>query len=106
MLLVSAAHPRRLPGHRHAHHPRERAAPGTSDAAKTGEEEGVGGGEALQLLRGSRHLQIIALVIAFAAIGAAIIEQQLNMAAAEAKGAANTDAHHGVPGRRSRSTCR
>ena len=64
---------------------------GQSDASKTGEEEGVGGGEALALLRGSRHLQIIALVITFAAIGAAIIEQQLNMAAAEAKGQANTD---------------
>ncbi len=64
---------------------------GQSDASKTGEEEGVGGGEALTLLRGSRHLQIIAMVITFAAIGAAIIEQQLNMAAAEAKGQANTD---------------
>ena len=32
------------------------------------------------------------MVIAFAAIGAAIIEQQLNMAAAEAKGATNSDA--------------
>jgi AAA family ATP:ADP antiporter len=64
---------------------------GTSDAAKTGEEEGVGGGEALALLRGSRHLQIIAMVITFAAIGAAIIEQQLNMATAEAKGQSNTD---------------
>ncbi len=64
---------------------------GQSDAAKTGEEEGVGGGEALALLRGSRHLQIIALVITFAAIGAAIIEQQLNMATAEAKGQSNTD---------------
>ncbi|MGE3470974.1 MAG: Npt1/Npt2 family nucleotide transporter [Vicinamibacterales bacterium] len=64
---------------------------GQSDAAKTGEDEGVGGGEALALLRGSRHLQIIALVITFAAIGAAIIEQQLNMATAEAKGQANTD---------------
>lgn len=70
---------------------RERAA-GTSDASKTGEEEGVGGGEAIRLLRSSRHLQVIALVIGFAAIGAAIIEQQLNMAAAEAKGAGNTDA--------------
>ncbi len=40
---------------------------GQSDAAKTGEEEGVGGGEAIALLRGSRHLQIIALVITFAA---------------------------------------
>ena len=64
---------------------------GQSDAAKTGEEEGVSGGEALALLRGSRHLQIIALVITFAAIGAAIIEQQLNMATAAAKGQSNTD---------------
>jgi len=64
---------------------------GQSDASKTGEEESVGGGEALALLGGSRHLQVIALVIAFAAIGAAIIEQQLNMAAAQAKGQSNTD---------------
>ncbi|MGD9904715.1 MAG: Npt1/Npt2 family nucleotide transporter, partial [Vicinamibacterales bacterium] len=64
---------------------------GQSDAAKTGEEEGVSSGEAFALLRSSRHLQIIALVITFAAIGAAIIEQQLNMATAEAKGQANTD---------------
>jgi AAA family ATP:ADP antiporter len=56
-----------------------------------GEDESVSGSEALQLLRSSRHLQIIALIIAFAAIGAAIIEQQLNMATAEAKGAGNTD---------------
>ncbi|MFA5908597.1 MAG: Npt1/Npt2 family nucleotide transporter [Vicinamibacterales bacterium] len=70
---------------------REKAA-GTSDATKTGEDEGVSSGEAIQLLRSSRHLQVIALVIGFAAIGAAIIEQQLNMAAAEAKGAANSDA--------------
>ncbi len=64
---------------------------GQSDASKTGEEASVGSGEALSLLRGSRHLKIIALVITFAAIGAAIIEQQLNMATAEAKGRANTD---------------
>ena len=62
---------------------------GASDAAKAGEEEGVGGGEAIALLRSSRHLQIIAAVIAFAAIGAAIIEQQLYMATAESKGATN-----------------
>jgi ATP:ADP antiporter, AAA family len=48
--------------------------------------------EALALLRGSRHLQIIALVISFAAVGAAIIEQQLNMAAEAAKGGQQTDA--------------
>jgi len=70
---------------------REKSA-GTTDATKTGEEEGVSGGEAVQLLRSSRHLQVIALVIAFAAVGAAIIEQQLNMAAAEAKGSTNSDA--------------
>lgn len=56
------------------------------------EEKGVGFTEALGLLRGSRHLQIIGLVISFAAVGAAIIEQQLNMAAEAAKGAAATDA--------------
>jgi AAA family ATP:ADP antiporter len=70
---------------------RERSA-GTSDAVTAIEEKGVGSGEAIQLLRSSKHLQVIALVIAFAAIGAAIIEQQLNMAAAEAKGADNSDA--------------
>lgn len=65
---------------------------GSSDATRTGEEKTTSGAEAIQLLRSSRHLQIIALVIAFAAIGAAVIEQQLNMAAAEAKGATNSDA--------------
>jgi AAA family ATP:ADP antiporter len=65
---------------------------GRSDASKTGEEEGVSGAEALRLLRSSKHLQTIAMVIAFAAIGAAIIEQQLNMAAAEEKGATNVGA--------------
>ena len=89
--------PRGLPGDRRADRAQRTSAPGQSDAAKTGEEEGVGGGEALALLRGSRHLQIIALVITFAAIGAAIIEQQLNMAAAEAKGQANTDSITAVP---------
>ena len=55
------------------------------------EDEGVGGAEALRLLKNSRHLQTIALIIGFAAVGAAIIEQQLNMAAAASKGAGNTD---------------
>ncbi len=58
----------------------------------TVEERGVGGGEAVRLLHSSRHLQVIALVIGFAAIGAAIIDQQLNMAAASIKGAEATDA--------------
>ncbi|HKZ31096.1 MAG TPA: Npt1/Npt2 family nucleotide transporter [Vicinamibacteria bacterium] len=55
------------------------------------EEEGVGGKEAIRLLRESRHLQIIALVIAFAAVGAGLIEQQLNMAAEAFKGRSATD---------------
>src|SRR5437764_2611766 len=44
-------------------------------------EKGVSATEAFDLLRKSSHLQIIALVISFAAVGAVIIEQQLNMAA-------------------------
>jgi ATP:ADP antiporter, AAA family len=48
--------------------------------------------EALQLLRKSKHLRLIALVISMAAIGAVIIEQQLNMAAASAKGPGSKDA--------------
>jgi CRP-like cAMP-binding protein/HEAT repeat protein len=56
------------------------------------EEAGVGLKRALELLRGSKHLQIIALVISFAAIGAAIIEQQLNMATEAIKGRSSTDA--------------
>ena len=62
------------------------------DFASVVDERGVGGGEAIRLLRSSRHLQVIALVIGFAAIGAAIIEQQLNMASESLKGAGSTDA--------------
>lgn len=68
---------------------RESVRPDSTLAGK--EEKGVGFAEAFQLLRSSKHLQIIALVISFASIGAAIIEQQLNMAAEAAKGAAATD---------------
>jgi AAA family ATP:ADP antiporter len=56
-----------------------------------GEEEGVSGQEALKLLRESKHLQVIALVIGFAAVGAGLIEQQLNMAAQAFKGREATD---------------
>ncbi len=49
-----------------------------------GDEKGMGPLEAIKLLRTSKHFQVIALVISFAAIGAGIIEQQLNMAVAEA----------------------
>lgn len=51
------------------------------------DESGVGGREAVRLLRESRHLQLIALVIGFAAIGAGLLDQQLNMAVEEAAGA-------------------
>jgi ATP:ADP antiporter, AAA family len=47
-----------------------------------GMDKGVSSKEAFQLLRESKHLRMIALVISFAAIGAAIVEQQLNMAIA------------------------
>jgi AAA family ATP:ADP antiporter len=70
---------------------REKAA-GTSDASKTGEEEGVSGGEAIRLLRSSRHLQLIALVIAFGAMASNIVDLQVNLAVAEFKGAGNKDA--------------
>jgi ATP/ADP translocase/CRP-like cAMP-binding protein len=63
----------------------------TGRGAPAAEEEGVSGKEAIRLLRESRHLQIIALVIAFAAIGAGLIEQQLNMAAEAFKGRSATD---------------
>jgi len=56
------------------------------------DDKGVSLTEAFSLLRRSRHLQIIALVISFSSIGAATIEQQLNMAAAAAKGSQATDA--------------
>jgi AAA family ATP:ADP antiporter len=49
------------------------------------EERGVGGIEVFRLLRESRHLRVIALLIGFAAVGGNLIEQQLNMAADEQK---------------------
>ena len=54
-------------------------------------EESIGGLEALQLLRRSKHLQIIAIIISLPAIGAAVIDQQLNMAAEVSQGRANVD---------------
>ena len=64
---------------------REKSA-GTSDASKTGEEDSVSGGEALRLLRSSRQLQIISLVIAFGAMASNIVHQQVSMAVPEVKG--------------------
>ncbi|MEJ2109992.1 MAG: Npt1/Npt2 family nucleotide transporter [Acidobacteriota bacterium] len=60
--------------------------------AVAGMEKGVAGKQAIQLLRKSKHLRLIALVISFATIGAVIIEQQLNMAAFAVKGQGATDA--------------
>ena len=60
-------------------------------AAAAGEPEGVGGAESFRMLRGSRHLQLIALIIGFAAIGAGLLDQQLNMAVEEAAGAGGAD---------------
>jgi AAA family ATP:ADP antiporter len=48
-----------------------------------GDEKGMSPREAVALLVKSKHFQIIALVISFAAIGAGIVEQQVNMAAAQ-----------------------
>ena len=45
------------------------------------QQQVVGGGEALAMLRQSKHLRLIALLIGFAALGAVTIEQQLNMVA-------------------------
>jgi AAA family ATP:ADP antiporter len=52
-----------------------------SGAADALEETGLGGREGAGLLLQSPHLRIIALTVACAAAGAAIVEQQLNMAA-------------------------
>ena len=65
---------------------------GVDAGAGARQEKGVSAIEAIDLLRRSKHLQIIALVIALPAIGAVIIEQQLNTAAAASKGAGATDA--------------
>jgi ATP/ADP translocase/CRP-like cAMP-binding protein/HEAT repeat protein len=59
----------------------ERRQPPSADFAPVVEEKGVGGIQAIRLLRESRHLQLIALVIGFAAVGGSLIDQQLNMAA-------------------------
>lgn len=56
------------------------------------EERGVGASEAIALLRSSRQLQVIALVIGLAAIAAGVLDQQLAMAVSSDKGEAATDA--------------
>ena len=55
-----------------------RAQPADNEAFQT--KGSVGGGEALAMLRQSKHLQLIALIIGFGALGAATLELQLYMA--------------------------
>jgi AAA family ATP:ADP antiporter len=54
---------------------------GAEPATPEKKEKGMSPREAVSLLIKSKHFQIIALVISFAAIGAGIVEQQVNMAA-------------------------
>ena len=49
-------------------------------------DAGVGGREALRLLSESRSLKVLALTVACAAAGAAVVDQQLNMAAEAMRG--------------------
>ncbi len=55
------------------------------------EERGVSLARAFALLRGSRQIQLIAVVIGFGSLGAALVDQQLNMAAEVFKGAGQED---------------
>jgi ATP:ADP antiporter, AAA family len=63
-----------------------------------GEEKGIGGQEALRMLRESKHLKIIAVVIGLTSIGAGLVDQQLNMATEAFKGRSETDAMTAVLG--------
>lgn len=45
------------------------------------QEQGAGGREAIRLLMQSRHLRVLAAVVGLAVVGAAVVDQQLNMAA-------------------------
>jgi AAA family ATP:ADP antiporter len=64
----------------------------TIDVAEAGKEEkGVSMGRAFELLRGSRQIKLIAVVIGFGSLGAAIIDQQVNMAAEVFKGPGGED---------------
>ena len=62
-------------------------------AGPGGEEElgGLGPREALRLFLKSRQIQLISIVIAFGALGAAILDLQVSMAAQEFKGRGQTD---------------
>ena len=66
---------------------RRTSAVSLSNLAATTTEKGLGGKEALQLLGDSPHLQLIALIIMFGALGAGLLDQQLSMAVEEVEGA-------------------
>jgi AAA family ATP:ADP antiporter len=55
------------------------------------EEQGLKAREALALFLKSRQIQLIAVIIGFGAIGAVILDQQLNMATQEFKGRGQED---------------
>ena len=57
---------------------------GIADAGK--QKKGSGGSNAFRMLRESRQLLIISAVIAFGAMGAGLLDQQLNMAVEESAG--------------------
>ncbi len=57
----------------------------------TKDERGVTLARAVALLRGSRQIQIIAIIISFGSLGAALLDQQVNMAAEVFKGAGQAD---------------
>ena len=60
-------------------------------SAAVEEERGVSLGRAFGLLRNSRQIQLIAVVIGFGSLGAALIDQQLNMAAEVFEGEGEAD---------------
>ena len=64
---------------------------GLERIASAGEDKGVAWNEAWRMLRQSKHLQVIAIVIALASMGASLIEMQLNLAAEEFAGEAETE---------------
>ena len=66
--------------------------PASLPLKKTAEAEGLAGMAAVRLLRQSPHLRLIAMLISLAALGAVIIDQQLNMAAEQFKGRGDADA--------------
>ena len=65
---------------------------GHAVAGSGGEEErGLASRDAVRLFLQSRQIQLIAVIIMFGALGAGILDQQLNMATQEFKGRGQTD---------------